>query len=184
MQQYSNKFTQPITKEVIKNQLKTVADFPKPGINFKDISSILKDPKYVRFIVNDIVDHIKMDNIDIVVGLDARGFIFGPMIADKLDVGFGMIRKSGKLPPPYIEQEYELEYGKDKIAISSEIIQKGMNVHIHDDLLSTGGTSEGAIKLIEEFGAKVVSLSFIIEIEEINGREKLKDYKLYSFLIV
>lgn len=182
MQTYSNKFTEPITKEAIKNQLKTVLDFPKPGIEFKDISPILKDPKMVRYIVTDIVDHVKMDNIDIVVGLDARGFILGPMIADKLDVGFGMVRKAGKLPPPFVEQEYDLEYGSNKIAISSDIIQEGMNVHLHDDLLATGNTLIAALSLIERLGANVISISTIIELLKLNGIDKLKKYKVYSFL--
>ena len=183
MQKYSNKF-EPITKEVIKNQVKTVLDFPKPGIQFKDISPVLRNSKSVRYIVADIVDHVKMDNIDIVVGLDARGFILGPMIADKLDVGFGMVRKAGKLPPPFVEQEYDLEYGSNKIAISSDIIQEGMNVSLHDDLLATGGTILAAIKMIEKLGARVVSLSFIIELESLKAIEKLSDYKVYSFIKV
>lgn len=182
MDRYSSKFKEPYSKETIKNQLRDVIDFPKPGIVFKDISPVLKDPKSTRFIISDIVEHIKMDNIDIVVGLDARGFILGPMIADKLDVGFGMIRKSGKLPPPYIQREYELEYGTSKIAVSSDIIQEGMNVHIHDDLLATGGTCLASIKMIEELGAKVASLSFIVELSGLKGIDKLKDYKIYSFL--
>lgn len=132
MKKYSEKYKEPITKELIKDKLKTILDFPKPGIQFKDISPILKEPKLVRFMINDIVEHIKMDDIDIVVGLDARGFILGPMIADKIDVGFGMIRKAGKLPPPYVQKEYELEYGTSKIAISPEIIQEGMNVHVYN----------------------------------------------------
>jgi len=182
MQKYSNKFSEPITKEIIKDQLRTVIDFPKPGIHFKDISPILKDPTLVRYIVNDIVNHIKNDNIDIVVGLDARGFILGPMIADKLDIGFAMIRKAGKLPPPYVQKEYDLEYGKSKIAISPDIIQEGMNVHIHDDLLATGNTIITTIKLIEDLGSMVSSISVIVELSELHGIDKLKNYKIYSFL--
>lgn len=182
MDRYSSKFKEPYSKETIKNQLRDVIDFPKPGIVFKDISPVLKDPKSTRFIISDIVEHIKMDNIDIVVGLDARGFILGPMIADRLDVGFGMIRKAGKLPPPFIEKEYELEYGKSKIAVSSDIIQEGMNVHIHDDLLATSGSLRAAINLVEDLGANVVSISVIVELSDLKGIEKLKDYKVYSFL--
>ena len=172
------------TKEKIKEQLRDVVDFPKPGILFKDISPILRDPKSMRYIVSDIAEHLKGDNPDIVVGLDARGFILGPMIADKLDIGFGMVRKAGKLPPPYIEKEYDLEYGSNKIAISSDIIKEGMKVSLHDDLLATGGTILAAINMIEELGAKIVSISFIVELEQLNGIEKLKDYKVYSFLKV
>lgn len=181
MDRYSNKF-EDLTRERIKNQFRDVPDFPKPGILFKDISPVLKDPRSIRYIVNDIAEHIKMDNIDIVVGLDARGFILGPMIADKLDVGFGMIRKAGKLPPPFVQKEYELEYGVSKIAVSSDIIQEGMRVHIHDDVLATGNTILTAIRLIEDLGAKISSISIIVELLKLNAAEKLKDYKLYSFL--
>jgi adenine phosphoribosyltransferase len=184
MDKYSSKFKEPYTKETVKNKLRSVIDFPKEGINFQDISNILMDPGSYRYVVNDIVNNIKNDNIDVVVGLDARGFLLGTMIADKLDVGFAMIRKKGKMPPPYIEQEYELEYGSNIITISSELIKEGMNVHIHDDLLATGGTCLATIKLIEQIGANVASISFIIELDELKGSEKLKDYKVYSFLNV
>ena len=106
------------------------------------------------------------------------------MIADRLNIGFGMIRKAGKLPPPFIEKEYALEYGTDKIAVSSEIVKAGMRVHLHDDLLATSGTLKAAIALIEECGATVVSISVIIELSELKGKEKVKNYKLYSFLQV
>lgn len=182
MDKYTNKFKQPITKDMIRSQLKSVMDFPKAGVTFQDISSIIKEPKYMRFIVNDIYENIKNDNIDIVVGLDSRGFILGPMIADKLDVGFGMVRKTGKLPPPYVQQEYDLEYGSSKIAISTDIIQSGMRVHIHDDLLATAGSLNAAISLIESIGADVVSMSVIIELNDLNGMNRLKNYKVYSFL--
>lgn len=184
MDRYSSKYKEPYSKETIRQQLRDVVDFPKPGILFKDISPVLRDPKSMRYIVADIAEHLKSDDIDIVVGLDARGFILGPMIADKLDVGFGMIRKAGKLPPPFIEREYDLEYGSNKIAISSDIIQEGMKVSIHDDLLATSGSLRAAIHLIEDLGAKVVSISVIVELSDLGGREKLKNYKLYSFLQV
>jgi adenine phosphoribosyltransferase len=184
MEKFTNKFKEPYSKELIKNQLRDVIDFPKPGILFKDIAPLLKDPKSIRFIINDVVNHIRMDNIDIVLGLDARGFILGPMIADKLDVGFGMIRKAGKLPPPYIQREYDLEYGKSKIAISPDVITEGMNVHLHDDLLATSGSLRAAIHLIEELGGIIASISVVVELSSLGGREKLKEYKLYSFLQV
>lgn len=180
MEKYTNRYKD--IKEEIKSKFKNVQDFPKEGVVFQDISNVLMDPKSVRYIVNDIVNNIKDDNIDVVVGLDARGFILGPMIADKLDIGFAMVRKLGKLPPPYIEQEYELEYGTNTITISSDVIKEGMNVHIHDDILATGGTIGATIKLIEQIGANVVSISFIAEIDELKGIDKLSDYKVYSFL--
>jgi len=169
-------------KDFVKGLLRDVPNYPKEGINFKDISPVLNNPSAYRYIVHKIVNEIINDEIEIVLGLESRGFIFGPMIADKLFCGFGMIRKNGKLPPPYITQKYDLEYGTDEISISSDIITPQTNVHIHDDLLATGGTMEAAIKLVEKLGAKVVSISFVIELKELNGREKLKDCKCYSFL--
>ena len=184
MEKFSNKFKEDVSKETVKNKLRSVIDFPKEGINFQDISGVLMHPDSYRFVVKDIADNIKNDNIDVVVGLDARGFILGPMIADKLNVGFAMVRKPGKMPPPYIEQEYELEYGTNTISISSEYIDKGMNVHLHDDVIVTAGTLNAAIKLVEQIGANVVSISTIIEMSELKGRNKIKGYKLYSFLII
>jgi adenine phosphoribosyltransferase len=168
-------------KRILEELLVDVKDFPKKGIIFKDISKILSNPTASRFVVNDIIENIKDDNIDMVIGLDARGFILGSRISDGLDVGFCMVRKKGKMPPPYVEIEYELEYGSDIITLSSEIIKPGMNIHIHDDILATGGTAETACKLVEKLNANVVSLSFILELQCLNTKLS-NNYKKYSVI--
>ena len=170
-------------KSEVKKLVKNVVGFPKPGIHFKDISVILSKPRAYRAVTEDIWDHVKNDDIDMVCGLDARGFILGPMVADKLGVGFAMIRKAGKLPPPVIEQSYSLEYGEGTLAVSNDgIIKPGMRVLIFDDLLATGGTAECSIKLIEKLGATVVSVAFICELKDLKGIERFKGYKVYSYL--
>lgn len=169
-------------KEYVKSLIRDVTDFPKKGITFKDIQKVLMDPKAVKYIVNDVYDNIKHDNIDIVLGLDARGFLLGPMIAQKLGVGFAMARKKGKLPPPYIEDDYELEYGTNTITVSPEIVTDKLNVHIHDDLLATAGTLNVTIDLLKKLSCSIASISTIIELKDLNGREKLKGEKIYSFL--
>ena len=179
-------------KEYLYNLIEDVEDFPSKGITFKDISYLLSDHKAVNIVVDDIYQHIKDRNIDIVLGLDARGFILGPMIANKLGVGFAMARKKGKAPEHYVYQKYDLEYGSNEMGISPNIIKNGMNVHIHDDLLATGGSVDNVISLIEKMGGFVESVSFIIELKFLYGREKIKkqlevsnktsEYDIYSVL--
>lgn len=165
-----------------KKDIIDVPDFPKPGILFRDISTLLSKPNKIRLMINEFYNRLKDRNIDIVVGLDARGFILGPMLADKLDVGFAMARKKGKAPDHYVYKKYDLEYGSNEMGLSPLIIKEGMRVHIHDDLLATGGSVKNIINIIESFGAIVDSISFIIELEELNGKEKLKEYDIYSLI--
>lgn len=164
-------------EEIVKLLVRDVPNFPEDGVHFKDIS-LLNDVSCCRYITNRIVKEIGHDPLfDIVLGLDARGFIFGPQIAEKVNVGFGMIRKTGKLPPPYVEQGYDLEYKNgSSISLSSNIVKPGMRVHLHDDVLATGGTIEAAVKLVEKLGANVVSVSFVIELTSLNGIKKLENY--------
>jgi adenine phosphoribosyltransferase len=182
-------------KSEVKKLVRNVIGFPKPTVHFKDISGILMKPRAYRSVADDIWEHIYDDNVDVICGLDARGFILAPMIADKLGVGFCMIRKAGKLPPPVVQQDYSLEYrDKDIIEILKDIIKPGMRVHIHDDLLATGGTMNGAIKLIEKIGGIVVSVSFIVELNDFHkervekGFDYLensnKSFKSYSYLVL
>jgi len=166
----------------LKNDIIDIPDFPKPGILFRDISTLLSQPSKIRLMVNSFYNYLKNKDIDIVVGLDARGFILGPMIADKLDVGFAMARKKGKAPDHYVYKKYDLEYGSNEMGLSPLIIKEGMRVHIHDDLLATGGSSKNIINIIESFGAIVDSISFIIELEDLNGKEILKEYDIYSLI--
>lgn len=167
-------FESNINKEYLYSLIEDVVDFPKKGIIFKDISHLLIDNKAVNIVVDDIYEKLKNRDIDIILGLDARGFILGPMIANKLGIGFAMARKKGKAPQHYKYRKYDLEYGSDEMGISPKIIRPGMNVHIHDDLLATGGSVENIISLLNELDANVDSLSFIIELEFLGGMSKLE----------
>lgn len=167
-------FESNINKEYLYSLIEDVVDFPKKGIIFKDISHLLSDNKAVNIVVDDIYEKLKNRDIDIILGLDARGFILGPMIANKLGIGFAMARKKGKAPQHYKYRKYDLEYGSDEMGISPKIIRPGMNVHIHDDLLATGGSVENIISLLNELDANVDSLSFIIELEFLGGMSKLE----------
>ena len=159
-------------------------DFPKPGIGFKDISPLLANFTLLDQASTEIALNLgpALNDIDIILGLDARGFIIGSILANKTGKGFAMARKPGKLPPPYEEIEYSLEYGTNKLSVSSNIIKPGMKVHLHDDVLATGGTIAAAIKLVEKLGATVESISFLMELTFLNGKEKLKGHKYYSVL--
>lgn len=167
-------FENNMDKEYLINLIEDVVDFPKPGIIFKDISVLLSDGLAIRIMVDKLLDFIKDRNIDIILGLDARGFILGATLSEKIGCGFAMARKAGKAPPHYIYKKYDLEYGSGEMGISPKIIKPGMRVHIHDDLLATGGTICNIIQLVEEMGAIVDSTSFIIELDELGGRGKIK----------
>jgi adenine phosphoribosyltransferase len=179
-------------KEYLYDLIEDVRDFPAKGITFKDISYLLSDYKAVNIVVNDIYEQLKNRDIDILLGLDARGFILGPMIANKLGVGFAMARKKGKAPEHYVYKKYNLEYGTNEMGVSPNIIKEGMKVHVHDDLLATGGSVNNVISLIQEMGGFVDSVSFIIELDFLKGREKLEKrlnisnktlgYDIYSVL--
>ncbi|HKJ80534.1 MAG TPA: adenine phosphoribosyltransferase [Ignavibacteriaceae bacterium] len=168
--------------EELKQYIRSVKDFPKPGIMFRDITTILKDPVALKLTAKMLFE--KAENLDItkVVGIESRGFIFGSMLADKLDVGFVLIRKPGKLPAETLKETYALEYGTDTIEIHKDAIKPGDKVLLHDDLLATGGTAEAACKLIEKLGGKVLQASFIIELSFLKGREHLKNYDVQSLV--
>lgn len=163
-------------EEDLKQYIRSVKDFPKPGIMFRDITTILKDPVAFKLTAKMLFE--RAENLDVtkVVGIESRGFIFGSMLAEKLDVGFVPIRKPGKLPAETLSETYALEYGTDTIEIHKDAIKPGDKVLLHDDLLATGGTAEAACKLIEKLGGKVLQASFIIELSFLNGREHLKNY--------
>jgi adenine phosphoribosyltransferase len=156
--------------------IRDVPDFPKPGILFKDITPILHDPSLCRDLVDDFVTKLAGTRIDVVAGIESRGFLFGFMLANKLNVPFILIRKAGKLPYKKIACEYDLEYGSAKIEMQEEEISKGAQVLIHDDLLATGGTAEAAAKLIEMQGGTVAAFAFIVELGFLNGAERLKKF--------
>lgn len=167
----------------LKKYIRSIRDFPIKGIMFRDITTLLKDPEAVKETLRQLLDFTKSKNIDKVVGIESRGFIFGAMLANELKAGFVPIRKPGKLPAERESQTYQLEYGLDKIEIHRDAISEGDKVLIHDDLLATGGTAEAACKLVEKLGGKVEQLSFIVELSFLSGREKLRNYNVNSLII-
>jgi len=167
---------------ILSDIIRDVPDFPKKGILFKDITTLLNNPEALDFTFNQLYDLAKDLGVTKVVGIESRGFIFGAMLANRLNAGFVPIRKPGKLPAKKIAEEYELEYGTDKIEIHEDAIQAGDKVLIHDDLLATGGTMEAACRLVEKLGGEVVQISFIIELLFLHGREKLKNYDVHSLV--
>lgn len=159
----------------IKKTIRDVADFPKPGIMFKDISPILEDQKLCSAIVDGFIKELD-HKPDAIVGIESRGFLFGVLLANKLNVPFIMVRKAGKLPYKTIHCEYALEYGTAKIEMHIDALKKGWNVLVHDDLLATGGTAEAAAQLVKQQGANVSGFTFVVGLEFLNGKEKLKKH--------
>lgn len=157
----------------VKDKIRAVQDFPKPGIIFRDITTALKDADTLKVMIDYLCEQFKDVKIDYIAGIESRGFIFGMPMAYKLDAGFVPIRKPKKLPAATYSQEYELEYGTDKIEVHQDAFEKGANVLIVDDLLATGGTAEAACKLVKKTGANLVGIAFLIELEDLKGREKL-----------
>ncbi len=166
----------------IKNYITDVQDYPKPGIDFKDITSLMADGKAYKHVVEQITTIAKGADVDLIVGPEARGFIAGCPVATTLEVGFIPVRKPGKLPREVIQQEYDLEYGSNTLCMHKDAIKPGQRVLIVDDLLATGGTMGATIKLIEQLGGIVVGLAFIIELEELEGRKLIGDYPVYSLI--
>lgn len=166
----------------LESKIRNIQDFPKPGIGFKDITTLLKDGEAFKEAVDRIVENLKDKDIDYVVGPEARGFLLGAPVAYALGVGFVPIRKPGKLPAEVVSFEYDLEYGTDKIEMHKDSIEEGKKVAIIDDLLATGGTVEAVTKLIESLGGEIASIQFLIELEFLNGRDKLKGYDVESII--
>ncbi|MBX2976671.1 MAG: adenine phosphoribosyltransferase [Ignavibacteriaceae bacterium] len=164
----------------IKNFIRSIKDFPKPGIMFRDITTILQNPEAMKLTEVELFNSIKDLKVDKVVGIESRGFIFGSILARRLNVGFIPIRKPGKLPFEKISETYALEYGTDTIEIHQDAILPGEKVIIHDDLLATGGTAKAACNLIEKLGGEVVQLSFIVELSFLSGRNLLEKYLVNS----
>lgn len=164
----------------IKSKIRIVEDFPKKGISFKDVSTLISDGAGLKYTIDELVSHLKDKNIDVIVGPEARGFIFGVPVAYALGVGFVPVRKKGKLPAETVTIEYDLEYGKDCLQIHKDGIKPGQRVAIIDDLLATGGTIEAVAKLVESVGGEVVTMEFVVELTELNGADKLKNYEVIS----
>ncbi len=166
----------------LKKYVTIVEDWPKPGIRFKDITTIMDNGEAYKYATDQIVEYAKEVDADIIVGPEARGFIIGCPVAYALGVGFAPVRKEGKLPREVIRAEYGLEYGKDVLTMHKDAVKPGQRVLIVDDLLATGGTIEATIKLVEELGGVVVGCAFLIELTYLNGRDKLKDYNIRTLM--
>lgn len=166
----------------LKNLIRDVPNFPKHGIIFKDITTLLKNPEGLSDAADELVNFLQNKHITKVAGIESRGFILGGIIAQKLGAGFIPIRKPGKLPAETISESYALEYGTDRIEIHKDAIQNGDKILLHDDLLATGGTMEAACKLVERLGGEVVQISFLIELNFLHGRDKLKKYDVRSLI--
>jgi adenine phosphoribosyltransferase len=164
----------------LKDYVTTIPNFPKEGIMFRDVTSVIQDKDGFKMAIDSMMDNVKDIDFDVVIGLESRGFIFGAPIAYNLGKPFVLVRKKGKLPCETIEESYDLEYGSATVEIHTDSIKEGDRVLIVDDLIATGGTCEAAIKLAERLGGKVVALDFLIELEGLNGRERLKGYEVRS----
>jgi adenine phosphoribosyltransferase len=167
----------------IERAIRNVPDFPKAGIQFKDITPVLADPKLFSGCIDLLIDGFKPGQVDAVVGIDARGFIFAAAAAIRLQAGFVPVRKKGKLPYKTYDQEYDLEYGTASIAMHIDALKPGARVLLIDDLLATGGTAAAATSLVQKLGAQILEVSFLIELKFLNGRERLKGHKVRSVVI-
>lgn len=166
----------------LKEKIRVIENFPKEGISFKDVTTLLEDGEALKYTIDTLVTYLKDKKIDVVVGPEARGFLFGAPVAYALGVGFVPVRKPGKLPFDTIGVSYDLEYGSDELEIHKDAIKPGQRVAIVDDLLATGGTIGSVAKLIEQVGGVVASIDFVIELTGLNGRDKLTGYDILSLV--
>lgn len=167
----------------IERAIRTIPDFPKPGIQFKDITPVLADARLFSASIDLLTANFKPGSVDAIVGIDARGFIFAAAAALRLKAGFVPVRKKGKLPFQTHEQNYDLEYGINSIAIHTDAVKPGSRVLLIDDLLATGGTAAAAAVLLQKVGAEILEISFLIELSFLAGREKLKNYNVRSLVV-
>jgi adenine phosphoribosyltransferase len=167
----------------LRAKIRDIKDFPTEGVLFKDITTLLKDAGAFRDVVDLLATRYQDEQVDVVVGIESRGFIFGGPIAHQLKAGFVPVRKLGKLPGKTIEVEYELEYGRDALAIHEDAIQPGQRVLVVDDLLATGGTMAATLRLMDQLGGHVVGVAFMIELAFLHGRDKLKNYPVHSLIV-
>jgi len=175
--------TRPPTPAEIAGAIRNVPDFPKAGIQFKDITPLLADSRLFSGSIDLLIDGLKPGQVDAVVGIDARGFIFAAAAAVRLQAGFVPVRKKGKLPYQTHEQEYELEYGTAAVAVHVDALKAASRVLLIDDLLATGGTAAAAAALVQKLGAQILEISFLIELGFLRGREKLKQYPVRSLVV-
>jgi adenine phosphoribosyltransferase len=171
------------TADEIAGAIRNIPDFPKAGIQFKDITPVLADARLFSGCIDLLVEHVKPGSVDAVVGIDARGFIFAAAAAVKLGAGFVPVRKKGKLPYRTHEQDYDLEYGRATVAVHVDALKPGSRVLLIDDLLATGGTAAAAAALVQKLGGSIAEIAFLIELSFLQGREKLKGYPVRSLVI-
>jgi adenine phosphoribosyltransferase len=171
-----------INVEALKALVRTVPDFPKPGILFYDITTLLKDKTGFAKLIDAMAAHYLESKVDLVLGIEARGFIFGPALAYRLNAGFVPVRKPGKLPAETVRVSYDLEYGSDAVEIHKDAILPGQRVVLVDDLLATGGTMEATVKLARQLGGEIVGLAFAVELDFLKGRERFKEFDVFSLL--
>ena len=167
----------------LEQTIENIPDFPKPGIQFKDITPIFLNPKLYEEVIEDLANFSR-GKIDAVCGIESRGYLFGIAVAVALEVPFILIRKAGKLPPPFVGQKYDLEYGSAEIEMRTGQLKPGQRVLVHDDLLATGGTTQAAAQLVEKQGAKVVQFSFLIGLKHLRGEELLKKFNAEVYRIL
>ncbi len=168
--------------EELKKFIREVPDFPKKGILFYDITTLIKNPEAFKKVNDLFFEFYKDKNIDIIAGIESRGFIFGSVLADRLNKSFVLIRKPGKLPADKISKSYELEYGINTIELHKDAVSPGKNVLIIDDLLATGGTAKAAAELVETLGGKIIGFAFVIELDFLNGRDALSNYDIKTLI--
>ena len=162
----------------LKDYIRSIQDYPKEGILFRDITTLLKDKDAFKLAIDKMAEQVKDKKVDLIVGAESRGFLIGSALAYKMNCGFIPVRKKGKLPYKTISEEYALEYGTDTLYMHEDAIKKGDNVLVVDDLIATGGTALAMIRMVEKLGGNVVGSSFLIELEELNGRKEIEKYPI------
>ena len=172
-----------MTTDELKSKIRNVPDFPIKGVMFRDITTLVKDKAAFNYVVDQLYERYKDLKIDQVIGIESRGFIFGGALAHRLCCGFVPARKLGKLPAQTIEESYELEYGRTSLQLHTDAVKKGDRVIILDDLLATGGTLRATAKMVERLGGTIVEIAVVIELSFLNGRDKLRNYNLYSMVV-
>lgn len=166
----------------LSQKIRSIPHWPIEPVTFRDITTLLQDPQAFRWSCDQFYLRYKDRQVDKVVGIDARGFLFGAVLAYKLDVGFVPVRKKGKLPPPVVSQEYSLEYGSNIVEMSKEGIRPGERVILVDDLIATGGTAAAAVNLVEKLGGQILECAFVIDLPDLNGKEKLNGHKVFTLV--
>lgn len=169
-------------QDFLKSKIRTIPNWPKPGVMFRDITTLLKEPQAFSLVINQFVERYQNKPLTKILGIESRGFIFGSVLAHKLNLPFILARKPGKLPAPKTRIEYQTEYSTDALEIHNDAIQEGDKVLIIDDLLATAGTMKAAAELVEKLGGKVHECAFVIELPDLKGREKLKNYNMFSLI--